>query len=264
MALIVYPFLMGCGATNTRTATEQLLVSDAVDHSISRIDFRVLEGNTVYLNADYIRNIKGIGFVNADYIISSLRQQVAAAGCLLQEKKEDAEFIVEARVGALGTDGHEVTLGIPQNDALSKAASLVPSAPPLPLIPEISFAKRNSQTGAAKVAVFAYHRETREAVWQSGTSIARSDSKDTWLLGAGPFQRGSIYEGTHFAGSKIRVPLLSSRPRVAKNSPTPYFEEKHFHSPTPQEQKNNVELANFEEEGTADRSEEPAASDPDE
>jgi len=260
LALLASPLFIGCGTTNTRTATEQLLVSDAVDHSISRIDFRVLQGKKVYLNADYIRNIKGIGFVNADYIISSLRQQIAAADCLLQERKEEAEFIVEARVGTLGTDGHEFTLGIPQSDALSKAAALVPSAPPVPAIPEISFAKRNGQTGAAKIAVFAYHRETRQPVWQSGTSIARSDSNDTWLLGAGPFQRGSIYKGTHFAGSKIRVPLLSSRDQTAEHPPTPYFDEAHFHSPTPEEKRSEVELANFEE--SADNDEKPATPKP--
>lgn len=79
---------------------------------------------------------------------------------------------------------------------------MVPSA-----IPEVPFAKRQEQRALAKIAVFAYHRETGMPVWQSGLAVRDSTSKDTWVLGAGPFQRGTIYEGPSFAGHKIKNPL---------------------------------------------------------
>jgi hypothetical protein len=47
--------LSGCGTTNQRTGTEQMLMSDAVDMSISRIDFRPLAGQRAYLDTTYIR-----------------------------------------------------------------------------------------------------------------------------------------------------------------------------------------------------------------
>ena len=78
--------LSGCGTTLTRGATEQLLISDAVDQTVASLDFSTLSGKTVYLDTRYIKNVKGMGFVNADYIISSLRQQMTAANCLLQDK----------------------------------------------------------------------------------------------------------------------------------------------------------------------------------
>jgi hypothetical protein len=189
-------------------ATQQLLMSDAVDRSIARLDFQPLAGTKVFFDDRYVKNIQGLGFVNAEYIVSALRQQMFAAGCQLQETAAAADYVVEARVGALGTDGHEITYGLPPNKTISSAASVLPNVPDLPALPEISVGKRNDQMSAAKIAVFAYQRESREPVWQSGTSVALSEAKNVWVLGAGPFQRGSIYQGTRFAGERLRLPLL--------------------------------------------------------
>jgi hypothetical protein len=189
-------------------ATQQLLMSDAVDRSIARLDFEPLAGQKVFFDDRYMKNIVGLGFVNSEYIVSALRQQMFAAGCQLQETAATADYVLEARVGALGTDGHEVTYGLPPNKTISSAASVLPNVPDLPALPEISVGKRSDQMSAAKVAVFAYHRESREPVWQSGTSIALSEANNMWVLGAGPFQRGSIYQGTRFAGERLRIPLL--------------------------------------------------------
>lgn len=216
LALVV----AGCGSTNTRTATEQLLTSDAVDMAIAQIDFRPLAGQDVYLDTQYIKNFKGIGFTNAEYIISSLRQQVVGAGCYLHDNKEDAEFVVEARIGALGSDSHDIVYGIPASNALSTAANVVAGAPALPTIPEISFARKNDQSAAAKLAVFAYHRESKQRVWQSGMALAKSTAKDMWFLGAGPFQSGTVYDGVQFAGADIDLPLKSdedlTRPLISR------------------------------------------------
>lgn len=199
----------GCGSTQQRDATEQLLASDAVDSSVSEIDFRALSGETVYFDTTYLKNIKGVGFVNAEYITSSLRQQLVAARCLLRDKKDDADYIVEARIGTLGTDRHEVTYGMPANNFLSAASSLVPNSPALPTLPELAIAKRNEQLAAAKIGAFAYHRQSGEPVWQSGVAPTRSTAKDLWILGAGPIQRGEIYGGTQFAGTKLDFSLLA-------------------------------------------------------
>lgn len=199
---IAFCGLMGCGTTTTRTATEQLLISDALDNAVAQIDFGVLEGKKVFVDTVYLKSVKASGFVNSDYIISSLRQQLTASQCLIQDKREDAEIIVEPRVGALGTDGHEVVYGIPQSGSVANAAAVLTNSP-IPTIPEISIGKSNAQTGIAKVIVFAYDRESRQPVWQSGVAKSESTSRDTWYLGAGPFQKGTIHEGTRFAGRDL-------------------------------------------------------------
>jgi hypothetical protein len=180
-------------------------MSDAVDQAISQIDFKYLSGKKVFVDTLYLHSVKGVGFVNSEYIISSLRQQLTAAQCMIQDTRESADVIVEPRVGALGTDGHEVVYGIPQAGSITSAASILSNSP-IPPIPEVSVGKSNALSGIAKVIVFAYDRETREPVWQSGIAKAESTSSNTWFLGAGPFQKGSIYEGMRFAGQQLPPP----------------------------------------------------------
>lgn len=200
--------LSGCGTTNQRNGTEQMLMSDAVDMSISRIDFRPLAGQRAYLDTTYIRPtpIPGMPMqlVNADYVISGLRQGLFAARCQLVDTRDEADIIIEPRLGTLGNNGHEVVYGLPQTNSLAQASATLAGAPLLPPLPELSLGRSHSQFGLAKVAVFAYDRKTREPVWQSGIEKSESTAKNTWFVGAGPFQRGSIYQGYRFADTKNR------------------------------------------------------------
>ena len=201
-------FFVGCGTTRLQKGTQQLVLSDAVDRAVGEIDFSPLKGRKVFLDDQYIQQIKGIEFVNAPYIISTLRQQLAMDDCQLVEAKPDSEVIVEPRIGALGTDGHDVTYGLPPNQLLNTAASLVPNAPPIPLIPELSLAKRADLFGVAKINVFAYETKSRRPLWQSRTSLSRSTARDMWILGAGPFQSGTIYSNPMFLGKELRLSLI--------------------------------------------------------
>lgn len=219
--------LPGCGTTKSVTATEQLLMSDAVDSTIAKMDFRPLTGYKIFLDTTYVtpagKAIPGVpmqfNLVNSDYVISALRQQITAAGCMLVDNKDVAEIICEARCGALGTDGHNVTYGIPASNLLSSASSIIAAGPQLPMIPEISFAKREMKSAAAKIAVFAYDRESREPLWQSGIAQAGSSARDTWLMGIGPIQYGTIYNGTRFAGKRVgKKNLVSDDSAIAQTS----------------------------------------------
>lgn len=219
-ALAVTPlFISGCGTTRGYGATEQLVMSEAVDMSVSKLDFRPLTGRKVYLDTSYLRQVKGEGFVNSEYVTSALRQQVVAAGCLIQDSASESDVIIEARIGALGRDDHRVTFGIPENNALSAAAALIPGAPPLAPVPEIAFARRESREAAVKISAFAYDRNTRAPVWQSGVDRATATAKDTWVLGIGPFQGGSIRDTTKLAGSTISIGQRSST-----GSPARFFD----------------------------------------
>lgn len=189
----------GCGTTRTsntaRTATEQLLISDAVDRTVQQINFEVLAGEPVFFDTANMNDV-----VDRSYVIGSLRQHLLACGCILKEKREDATYIIEPRVGTVGTDNHDLMFGIPAFNVPQLATGgALPSA-----IPEIAFAKRRDQMGVAKIAVFAYRRETGEPVWQSGMAMNKSTANDIWLFGAGPFQKGTIYDETRFAGGLIK------------------------------------------------------------
>lgn len=210
-------------------------MSDAVDGAVSKLDFTPLAHQKVFFDTQFIKDYKGIGFVNSDYMIGSLRQQMVAAGILLQENASTADFIIEGRVGALGADSHEVVYGIPSTRPLNDAAdalAAVSHLPSLPGIPELALAKRSDQVAAAKLAMFAYDKESRERIWQSGMLTSRSSAKDLWVLGAGPFQRGAIHEGkVRFAGTKLDVPAWATD-RSGSNGPiASYKGQKTFNLP---------------------------------
>jgi hypothetical protein len=216
--------IVGCGTTKrsdtARTATEQMLLSDAVDRSISRIDFGLLAGKEVYLDSTYLASA-----VDKDYIISTLRQHMLACGCILRDKKEDAQLVVEARAGAVGTDRHDLLFGTPATSVSLGALSPIPGLPNQ--FPEIALAKRTDQMGVAKIAVFAYERATGVPVWQSGTDAVASRARDLWVFGTGPFQRGNIYDGPKFAGEELNVPLIG-RKKGDKKPPVRVARERVF------------------------------------
>lgn len=216
--LIFCPILIGCGTTRTtdskRAGNEMLLVSQAIDHAVARIDFSALTGKSVFLEDKYIE-----GETDKGYLISSIRQSLLSHGALLKEKRTDADIVVEARNGGVGTDRHSLLIGSPQ--------ITLPSITPIPItsIPEIALMKRTDQRGVAKVAVYAYHRESGRATWASGVIEAGSDLRDTWVFGAGPFSRGSIRRETELAGEPLpplpRLPVSLFPPPGQPTDPVP-------------------------------------------
>jgi hypothetical protein len=216
----------GCGTTkwsdSPRTATEQLLISDAVDRAISEIDFTALSDQSVYLDTRFI-----VTTLDQNYVTSTLRQHMLASGCIIKDKPEEADFVVEVRAGSLGTNRNDVLLGIPATNL--PTVGLLPSG--TAAIPELALAKTTNQHAVCKIAVFAYDRLSGQPVWQSGNRKVASKAKDSWLLGTGPFQRGSIYDGTSFAGEKLRVPLMASRKKKEEPASASVGKEQFFRRP---------------------------------
>jgi hypothetical protein len=68
-------------------------------------------------------------------------------------------------------------------------------------------------------------------VWQSGFAQRESSSNDVWILGAGPFQRGTIYQGTEFAGQSIGGPEETELSSTEHTNPSVLADERHFTPP---------------------------------
>jgi hypothetical protein len=221
-AILTLLLTAGCGTTRwsdtSRTATEQLLVSDAIDRAVSRFDLRALAGKHIYFDTTRLKSA-----VDSDYLVSSLRQHAMASGCIVRTKAEEAEYVVEVRAGAVGTDRHDALFGVPATNVPANTfTGGMPAA-----VPEISLWKKTDQRAVAKIGLFAYNRETGRPVWQSGTVPVESAAKAVWVFGAGPFRRGRIHQGMDFAGEKINLPLVHQgptpeRPSVAAEA---YFTE---------------------------------------
>jgi hypothetical protein len=238
LAVVICALSVGCGTTkwsdSPRTATEQLLVSDAVDRAVSEIDFSPLANRDVYLDTRYI-----VTALDQNYLISTLRQHMLATGCIIHDKPEDADYVIEVRSGALGTNRQDVLLGIP--------ATNLPTGGMLPIgaaaIPEIALMKRTNQQAVCKLAVFAYDRMSGQPVWQSGNRKIASRAKDSWFMGAGPFQKGTIYDGTAFAGEKLNSPF--SRKKKPIVAPASVAEERNFPEARPQYAKGSSRIASL-------------------
>lgn len=191
---------LGCGTVKqsgtSRTGTEQLLLTNAWDSALQKIDFRPLTGVPVFLDTT------NVAAVDQGWVVSSLRQSMLSQGVLLRQKPEQAQWIVEARVGAYGTDSYNWLLGIQQTN-IPPTLTGIPSG----TIPELPIIKKSDQSGVAKLALFAYDRTSGQLVWNSGTQLATSSAKDLYVGGIGPIQSGTIRGGTDFVG--VRIPLTS-------------------------------------------------------
>ncbi|HUT10524.1 MAG TPA: DUF6655 family protein [Thermoguttaceae bacterium] len=218
--------LAGCGTTKwtdtSRTATEQLLISDAMDRAVAKLDLRAVAGKNVWLDSAALKSV-----TDSPYLVSLLRQHMLASGCVLIEDREDADYVIEVRAGAVGTDRRELTVGIP--------AVNVPSMLPVPTLParlpEMNVATKTEQRAVAKIAAFAYNRKTGRPVWQSGVVPVESKAKNVWLFGAGPFEQGTIFEGTKFAGSKIDIPLIYPAEDGKERKPVSVADQAYFSEP---------------------------------
>lgn len=199
----------GCGTVKTsgtsRTGTEQLLLTNAWDSALQKVDFRALTGVPVYLDDT------NVSAVDKGWVVSSIRQAMLSQGVLLRAKPEQAQWIVEARVGAYGTDNYSWLLGMPQTSVPQTITGM-----PTGTIPELALVKKNDQQGIAKLALFGYDRASGQLVWNSGTMVASATAKDVYVGGVGPIQSGTIHGGTKVVG--IRVPL--SAESVNPNDPT--------------------------------------------
>jgi hypothetical protein len=192
-------FVAGCGSTKwsdtARTGTEQLLISNAIDRAVGKIDFSPMRNRKLFLKTDAIAE-------NTDhkYLSTLLKQQIAADGGILCAAETDADYIVEVRAGAIGTDRDDMLVGIPAMSFPSIPGSLYMTGG---TTPEIPFIKRTRQRGIAKIALFAYHKETGRPLWASGDNQAESSARNLWFAGTGPLTRGTIYKEATFAGGAI-------------------------------------------------------------
>jgi hypothetical protein len=143
-----------------------LLVSHAAEKAAKQLSIPIPPGSAVFLDAV---NFTGEG---ADYAKSAIREGLLARGARLVREREDADVIVEIRLGALSIDQISRVLGVPSLQ--------VPISPQFTVItiPELSVYSRNDRTGVAEFSAFAYEArsgrpiavETRVA----GTTTMRS------------------------------------------------------------------------------------------
>lgn len=176
---IVILLLVGCGTTKfsdtSRTATEQLLISSAMEDLVDEYDYSRLSGLKVFVKA-------ANSTTDSDYLKSLVRQQLAANGAFVKDAEDSADYIVEIASGTVGTNRYELMYGIPET-TVPAIGSLTSATS----IPEFALIKRTDQKAQVKVVMWAYNKTTGSIIWQSGIDTKSSQLRDRWIFGAGPF-----------------------------------------------------------------------------
>ena len=231
--ILVLTGLGGCGTSKltntTRTATEQLLISDAMDRAVSQANFSVLRGKHIFINTTPVEKI-----TDAPYLQSLVRQHALSCGCFIEAKEEDAEIIVELRAGTSGTDQNDTLFGLSEMTIPGFAGYSSVS------IPEVAIAKRTIQRATVKIGIFAYTRESHMPIWQSGNLQAESQAKNRWFLGMGPYRTGDIYDKESFAEQELLIPLSSSNESEEEREFIPVGSQVFFKQNYDQENKDKI------------------------
>lgn len=201
--------VIACGCTSAhtsntaRTSTEQLLVSNAVDHALDKVDFRPFAGQAVYLEEKYV------DCVDKNYVIASIRHRLLMAGASLVNSADSASIVVEPRSGGVGTVSSESFVGVPEI-----------ALPGMVTLPEVRFMTRTRQEGTAKIGLVAYDPKSGQVLGPGGQSLARADDNNWYVVGVGPYRSGTLKtdlrRGTSGPAAWTQTPLPA---RVSFNSP---------------------------------------------
>ncbi len=205
-------FAAGCGTTKfsdtTRTATEQLLISSAMEDAVDEFNFYPLSGRKVFMKTD------GVAATDKEYLLSILRQQLAANGVLLQGKQENADYILEVATGTVGTDRYELIYGTKETTVPGFMAGGGTA------IPEIALIKRTDQQAKVKLTMWAYNIKTGAIVWQSGQKNSTSSVRDRWVLGVGPIRNSTFSDTTQIGGDDVPVEMRLGERVIKDEHPT--------------------------------------------
>src|SRR5262249_54668605 len=90
-----------------RTATEQLLISSAADRMGINLGSNMQPGTKVFVDPSLVEGL------DTKYTIGVIRDRLMKAGGRMVAKKEDADIVVEPRIGAQSIDQDGVLVGIP-------------------------------------------------------------------------------------------------------------------------------------------------------
>jgi len=158
-----------------RSVGEQLLFSTAIDRALSELDLEAigrLKGFKVYLSTVYLQTL------DQEYLVGSLRDLLLSSGVLVVDDIAQAEMIVEVRSGANSLDSATVTAGIAEDQALPNPITGAPVA-----LPELAFFKKQNNVSLTKVALVAYHADSREHIFSSGTLLGGAYDRHYQFLG---------------------------------------------------------------------------------
>ncbi|WP_447983028.1 hypothetical protein [Nitrospira sp. Nam74] len=146
-----------------RTATEQLLLSQAIERSLHDLSLPLAEGSTVMIETAGFA-VPPTAFIPSDlnYARDTVAGRLGQLGLRIHPKNEEPEYIVRVLVQSLGTVQGETFIGIPSVAVLGFA------------LPELTLYKAQFQSGYMRYSIDVYESATgrfiRSTPWYTGSS----------------------------------------------------------------------------------------------
>jgi hypothetical protein len=174
----------GCASVSTkitgtsRSGSEELLLTGTADRVICLLNFHPLIGAKVFLDASNLdEEDKG-------WMTFALRRAMARQGVLTVDDKKDAQVVMEAAVGAYGTDEVDFRLTTPSGIPLMPLGTATTST----LTGGNALIRKNRQDAVVKLALAAYDTTSHRLVWESGT-ILNKQALDRHFFGTTELSR---------------------------------------------------------------------------
>jgi hypothetical protein len=169
--------IIGLGACTTvretspqRTATEELLISTAVDRAIAQVDLNLPSGTRVFVNGDQLAGSDG------KYAAGQLKDRLLRAGARLVDDRDKADAVVEVRAGALSIDDKQTLIGVDSFDAP------VPFAGQAVKVPQIALYSDKVRQGVVKIAAFGYRTSDGKLIGITGPQFGYSHQYERTVL----------------------------------------------------------------------------------
>jgi hypothetical protein len=178
-ALGVACALAGCSTDRltepTETATEQLLVSTAVDAAVARLTPTITPGTKVFVDAQYVDTTPADAALYTKYAVASVRDRLLHLGARLVDDRKAADMVAELRSGGQSIDHHGFLVGLPSIPVPMPLTGTVTT-------PKLALFETDRQTGIAKLALTAYDKDGRLAAATGPTYGESQDAHWTVLM----------------------------------------------------------------------------------
>jgi hypothetical protein len=184
--------ITACGKLHTsdppRTATEQFLMTVAVERAVARLTAEALHGHAVYLDSSRLKTYvyKNNQLTEQDpspehkFLIGELRARLIERGVRMVDAPEKAKIIAEVWSGGLGIDRYDTVVGIPSLYFTGVDRTLDDQL--LNRTPEIAVYKSKLGLGVSGVSFAAYWADTGELIAVSHPPEGFGERKDVRYL----------------------------------------------------------------------------------
>jgi hypothetical protein len=165
-----------------RSATEQVLLSTAVDRAVDGMDKNWMKGKSIYVDDS------NLDAYDSEYVVQRVRHAILVNRGELAPKLASAEVVLELASGSLSMDTGGFLIGVPSLEVP------VPFGGSALTLPELYLFKHKSYVGKAKLLLNAVSTSTSGAAVEIPISYGLARRSFWWVLFVGPFESGDMPE----------------------------------------------------------------------